>query len=472
MILPSINASNCGDPVRDSETILSGNEIATRKTSEYSAIRNQGASKGVQGSTTKRSSLNPKGTAKLSRMGRFVFLAWFLVWSPAFLPSVVKADMGLNGQESEILNPVISFVSVNVVNDLSGSENSSKVFFHNNAVDPHVSFPITERMIGHADHLVSVVCGDVSGVKGIGDSDSVFASESTYMVCVTTENLSYRSGTHARFGHLTKNVSGNSDSLNPFDAVSFHVFENKGFVNSIFASNLPGGSKTFVFLPQLFWSDKKLSLILWHVNSISPKNRISQAKQTRYGLNLLERARRKDKEPSDNIMEIKALGDRITIDTIPTIVISKYTKGMNLNDWQDVDSPKIDMYINRATVFKFKMDKIDLAQFLNKDKMNQCAKDAAEQQAIYIDTEALSELYAYAAAANCGAAAGRKSGLYNVGATGSPIPLTESNILRYILMCQAIGDEQNWPRDNRWLVLPTWATFLLNNSDSKMSPTC
>lgn len=103
----------------------------------------------------------------------------------------------------------------------------------------------------------------------------------------------------------------------------------------------------------------------------------------------------------------------------------------------------------------------------NKDKMNQCAKDAAEQQAIYVDTEALSELYPYAAAANCGATAGRKSGLYNIGVTGSPIPLTETNILRYILMAQAVGDEQNWPKDNRWMVLPTWAAFLLNNSDIK-----
>jgi hypothetical protein len=165
--------------------------------------------------------------------------------------------------------------------------------------------------------------------------------------------------------------------------------------------------------------------------------------------------------------EIKALGDRITIDTIPTITISKYTKGMNLNDWQDVDSPSVEMYINRATIFKFKMDKIDIAQFLNKDKMNQCAKDAAEQQAIYVDTEALSELYAYADPTNQGATAGRKSGLYNLGVTGTPVVLTEANILRYILMCQAVGNEQNWPKTDRWLVLPTWANFLLEDSDIK-----
>lgn len=103
----------------------------------------------------------------------------------------------------------------------------------------------------------------------------------------------------------------------------------------------------------------------------------------------------------------------------------------------------------------------------NKDKLNQCAKDAAEQQAIYVDTEALSELYAYADADNVGATAGRKSGLYNMGYATAAIPLTETNILRYILMAQAVGDEQNWPSDNRFMVLPTWATFLLNNSDIK-----
>ncbi len=161
------------------------------------------------------------------------------------------------------------------------------------------------------------------------------------------------------------------------------------------------------------------------------------------------------------------MGDQITIDTIPTITVKKYKKGQKLGNWQNVDSGKITMYINRATVFEFAMNKIDLKQFLNKDKMNQCAKDAAEQQAIFIDTEGLSELYAYADSVNYGAAAGRKSSAYNIGATTTPIPLTEANILRYILMCQAVCDEQNLPKDNRWMVLPTWGTFLLNNSDIK-----
>ena len=165
--------------------------------------------------------------------------------------------------------------------------------------------------------------------------------------------------------------------------------------------------------------------------------------------------------------EIKDFGDHIVIDTIPTIVVRKYTKGQKLGNWQNVDSARVDMYINRATVFEFSMNKIDLKQFMNKDKMNQCAKDAAEQQAIFIDTEALSEIYLSAATKNQGATAGVKSGFYNMGATGSPIPLTESNILRYILMAQAVGDERSWPTSDRWMVLPTWATFLLNNSDIK-----
>ena len=82
----------------------------------------------------------------------------------------------------------------------------------------------------------------------------------------------------------------------------------------------------------------------------------SQEENIRNSQGLVEISRSMDKEPYDNKMEIKNFGDTITIDTIPTIVVEKYTKNQQINSWQNVDSDTVKMTIDRATIFKFKMD--------------------------------------------------------------------------------------------------------------------
>ena len=170
--------------------------------------------------------------------------------------------------------------------------------------------------------------------------------------------------------------------------------------------------------------------------------------------------------------EIKSMGDKVVINTIPDVTINKYQKGKTIK-WQDLESPAVEMPVDRAIDWAFKMDKIDLKQFMDKAYMDKAATDAASQQKIHIDDEFLlniggsSATNGTAASANKGTTAGRKSSSYNLGTTGAPIPLTKTNILDKILELSGVADEQNWPEADRWLVLPTIFTVLLKQSDIK-----
>lgn len=169
---------------------------------------------------------------------------------------------------------------------------------------------------------------------------------------------------------------------------------------------------------------------------------------------------------TDYTGEVKGMGDKVIINTVPDISITKYYKGATTN-WQLAESPSTELVVNRAIQFAFKMDKIDIHQFLLKNYMDICAQDAAEQQKVHIDNEFLGNVYADAAAANKGTTAGRKSSGYNLGTTGSPVAITKTNILDYIINLGGVADEQNWPESDRWMVLPSWATVLLKQSDLK-----
>jgi hypothetical protein len=127
--------------------------------------------------------------------------------------------------------------------------------------------------------------------------------------------------------------------------------------------------------------------------------------------------------------EVKGQGDKVVINTVPDIAISKYAKGSVIN-WQLAESPAVELLVNRAIQFAFKMDKIDMHQFLLKNYMDICAQDAAEQQKIYIDTEYLGAVYADADSHNKGIAAGRKTASYNLGAATVPIAITKTKIGR------------------------------------------
>lgn len=164
--------------------------------------------------------------------------------------------------------------------------------------------------------------------------------------------------------------------------------------------------------------------------------------------------------------EVTAQGDTVVMNTTPTVTIYPVTRNM-APVWQLPTSDAVTMTVDRAIGFAFRMDKIDLKQFLNKQFMEDCASDASQQQKIYIDGEFLDDIYSDAAAANVGLTAGSKTSSYNMGAAGTPFPLTRSNIIDKLIEMEGVADEANWPEQGRWCVLPSHFAVLLKQSDIK-----
>ena len=163
--------------------------------------------------------------------------------------------------------------------------------------------------------------------------------------------------------------------------------------------------------------------------------------------------------------EIRNFGDKVYIRTRGSVTIKKYQKGQKI-DYERVESPVVELEINQGNYWYYGIDDVDKYQS-DIDLMNQWAEDATEQEKTIVDTEVLAAVKAQVAAANKGTAAGRVSAAYNLGTSGSPVELTESNIIKYILFAGGVLDEQNIPETDRFMVMPSLAAVLLKASDIK-----
>lgn len=162
--------------------------------------------------------------------------------------------------------------------------------------------------------------------------------------------------------------------------------------------------------------------------------------------------------------EISKHGDKVEIRTRPTITIRNY----EVNQALVVDrpsSPKVELFIDQGKYFNLHLDDVMKVQS-DINMMEQWAADASEQMKIVIDTDVLVFLVNKAAAtANRGATAGRISQNINLGAAGSSVTLSRTNIIDYLILMGQVLDEQNIPETGRWVVMPAWACSLLKRSD-------
>jgi len=163
--------------------------------------------------------------------------------------------------------------------------------------------------------------------------------------------------------------------------------------------------------------------------------------------------------------EIRSQGDMVKIRTIPTLTINDYQSGQTLVN-QRPESEIVELLIDKGKYWSAIVDDVQDIQ-ADLELMNMWAGDASEQMKIRVDTEVLGSIVPDFAAENKGAAAGRISGNINLGATGTPLAVTTSNILDTILDMGQVLDEQNRPETGRFLVMPYWATTLLKKSDIK-----
>lgn len=163
--------------------------------------------------------------------------------------------------------------------------------------------------------------------------------------------------------------------------------------------------------------------------------------------------------------QIKGMGDTVVIRTRPTVTTSKYKRGMDLNGArQFVEPPSIELNISEAEFYSVGIDALDEKQN-DIDALNEWAQDASESMGNALDINILNNIYTSVHASNTGATAGVKSGGYAIGTSGSPITLSKSNILDYIVYCDSVLSEQNAPTNDRWMVVPEIFASRINTSD-------
>ena len=163
--------------------------------------------------------------------------------------------------------------------------------------------------------------------------------------------------------------------------------------------------------------------------------------------------------------ELKNQGDTIRIRLAPTISISDYTAGMNLN--YEVPTPIYqDMQVNKGKYFGVQVNDV-LAYQSDMNLMNMFTEDAAKQLKIQIENEVFFNCFVTEgpAAANKGSTAGAISAAYDLGSDTAPVDqATPENVLKAILRMSTVLDEQNVPEDGRWLILSPYDRHLLMQS--------
>lgn len=165
--------------------------------------------------------------------------------------------------------------------------------------------------------------------------------------------------------------------------------------------------------------------------------------------------------------EIKSMGDKVHIRTVPNITINNYSSGATLANQVPTSTP-LELNIDKGKYFAVIVDDVQEVQ-ADVKLMDIFTNDAAEQMKIAIDSDVLGNVYADAAAANKGATAGALSADINLGATGAPRAVSSTTVLDAILDCGQVLDEQNVPETGRFIVIPAWMAAFLKKSDLKQA---
>lgn len=161
--------------------------------------------------------------------------------------------------------------------------------------------------------------------------------------------------------------------------------------------------------------------------------------------------------------EISSMGDKVYINTAPTLTVSNYSAGATLS--YQVPTPDMqELVIDKGKYAAFQIN--DVLEYQAKPNlMDMFAADAAEQMRIAIDSTVVYNTIFGGAAANKGATAGVKSALYNLGTDAAPVALTASNVVQKVLELASVLDEQNVPESERFLVIDPATRALLFQSD-------
>jgi len=148
--------------------------------------------------------------------------------------------------------------------------------------------------------------------------------------------------------------------------------------------------------------------------------------------------------------EISGLGNKVNIRTVPAVTVADYTGSLS---YSDVTSSTIELDINKAKSFAFKVDDI-LRMQADIDFMNEAAQDAAQNMKIAIEQDVFANV-----------AAG--SSLTDINST--PADITSSTVLGHILSAGEQLDDNNIPEDGRFMIVNPAVATLIKQSELRQA---
>jgi len=148
--------------------------------------------------------------------------------------------------------------------------------------------------------------------------------------------------------------------------------------------------------------------------------------------------------------EISGLGNKVNIRTVPAVTVADYTGSLS---YADVTSSTIELDINKAKSYAFKVDDI-LRMQADIDFMNEAAGDAAQNMKIAIEQDVFANV-----------AAG--SSLTDINST--PADITSSTVLGHILSAGEQLDDNNIPEDGRFMIVNPAVATLIKQSELRQA---
>jgi len=163
---------------------------------------------------------------------------------------------------------------------------------------------------------------------------------------------------------------------------------------------------------------------------------------------------------------IKAMGDKVTFMRLADTTVRANVKGQDMV-MEFLSHTEVNLYVNQSNYFYFGDDRINLKQYLQKDIMDRQVDDANKQVEKYIAKSFFSTVYASADATNVGATAGAESADYNLGITGTPIPVSKASICDQIADLSGVCSQQYMPAGDLFVVLPDTFRVMALQSELK-----
>lgn len=165
--------------------------------------------------------------------------------------------------------------------------------------------------------------------------------------------------------------------------------------------------------------------------------------------------------------EIKDMGDKVEIRSIPTVTINNYTKGLALTS-QVPNTSVITLNIDQGKYFQVVVDDVDGVQS-DLQLMDIFTTDASQQLKINVDTAVLLGIKGACAVDNRSPSAGVVStiDLGSTSGTKKAIKILKTDAIDHIVEFGQVLDEQNVPEEGRWLVIPPAFASRIKQSDLK-----